>query len=68
MDMEQLYSCLLYTSSRNTEACITYFKTAFTCFCLVFVLSPDCSVNLRQIILKLHGLFIPVSYTHLVVS
>ena len=20
--------------SRNTEACITYFKTAFTCFCL----------------------------------
>ena len=44
--------------SRNTEACITYFKTAFTCFCLVFVLSPDCSVNLRQIILKLHGLLI----------
>ena len=44
--------------ARNTEARVTYFKTTFTCFCLVFVFSPDSSVNLRQVILKFHCLLI----------
>ena len=37
--------------SRNTETGIAYLKTAFACFCLIFIFTPDRSVDFRQIIL-----------------
>ena len=39
--------------SRNTETGIAYLKTAFACFCLIFIFAPDRSVDFRQIILYL---------------
>ena len=44
--------------SRNTEAGIPHFKTAFVGFCLELIFSPDRSMNFRQIIFQFHDLLI----------